>query len=168
MTDLNHEPSIEEAANADETRTPAGVMLVTMVLLISGLLLTSAMLLHYGLKKTGGPEASGQGLAQLLSQLKTREAKDPAAAEAAEKSTGFSLKNLFSRSGDKQTRWPRLKLSGFGLPSEGERGFAIINGKHVIEGSTISGARLTEIQEHGVVLEYKGETRTLIVEINEN
>ncbi len=185
MIELNNEPTLHENDNDAEAASPAGVMFITILLLIGGLLLTSAMFIHYGFKGTGENGESISGLTRVLEMAKSNLASDRAEQElsattpkalpadspadtpdTAAKPSGFNLKNLFSKNGNGSIRWPRLKLAGFGLPADGEVGFAIINGKHIIEGSTINGGvTLVEILSYGVLVEYKGETKTLIVEI---
>lgn len=186
MIKLNTEPTSQDT-DTDAPSTSAGVMFTTILLLIGGLLLTSAMFIHYGF---GGTDENGEsisGLTRAWERAKSTPASPPVNSESNEtvaaaphpanapatttqpdavvKSSGFSLKDIFSKNSNGSVRWPRLKLAGFGRPSDGEIGFAIINGKHVVEGSTISGVTLVEILEHGAVVEYKGETKTLIVEM---
>ena len=185
MIESNDETMPEELNT--ETPVSQGVMFTTMLLLICGLLLTSAMLLHYGLKQTDDEGKTISGLTLALEMMRSRASSDlipgsptTSAAEtespsapvagkidATDEKTGFNLKGLFSKSNDGSVRWPRLKLTGFGLPSQGQVGFALINGKHVVEGGSINNVKLVEILEHGVVVEYKGETKTLIVELTD-
>lgn len=61
-------------------------------------------------------------------------------------------------------RWPPLTLSGFGRGSGNREGFAIINGEQVLVGSIVKGVTIVEILEHGVFVEYLGETKTLTVD----
>jgi hypothetical protein len=75
----------------------------------------------------------------------------------------MSVKRFFPRD-NAEVRWPKLKLTGFGRSADGEGGFGIINEKHVLKGQEISGVKLVEIRAHGVVLEYKGERKTLAVD----
>lgn len=174
------EPNKEPDHDIDVPTASTGLMFTTFLLLISGLLLTSAMFLHYGLAETGETGETLSGLTRTWTMAKRTPsnaqsvpseipvAHTPSATtqkDAAAQSSGFSLKNLFSKNSTSPAHWPRLKLAGFGRPSEGEIGFAIINGKHIAEGGTISGVTLVEILGHGVVVEYKGETKTLIVEM---
>ncbi len=58
-----------------------------------------------------------------------------------------------------------MELTGFGIPADGEIGFAIINGKYVVEGGEANGTTVVEIFEHGVRVEYKGETKTLAIDL---
>ncbi len=180
MIELNKEPDIREN-DAEATSSP-GVMLTTILLLIGGLLLTSSMLIHYGMGTTDENGESTSGLTHLLEMAKGKPTGSPMdseangsatlppaspakAQDAVDKSSGFSLRNLFAGGGN--VRWPRLKLTGFGQPSRGKVGFAIINGKHTIEGGTIKGVTLVKILDQGVQVEYKGETKTLIIEMTE-
>lgn len=184
MTELNNEPAIHENDNEELSPKKPRVMFITILLLISGLLLTSTMLIHYGLAGTDKNGEPISGLTHVMAILKSNPAPKQTDSKAldpkqeihqaepsthAQKTTstpaGFSFKDLFSRSGNGNVHWPRLKLAGFGLPAEGEEGFAIINGKHVAEGSTINDVVLVEILKQGVVVEYKGETKILIVEM---
>ena len=173
MTELSNDPSIQED-DAGAERTPStGVMLVSILLLIAGFLLASAMLIHYG---PGGKTGNGcpmPGFAQTLEKAKGRVA--PAETDAGtptpdnpptavSKPKDGETKGFFRRS--RSVRWPRLKLTGFGIPADGEIGFAIINGKHVVEGGEANGATVVEILEHGVRVEYKGETKTLAIDLS--
>ena len=176
MTELSNEPTFQEDDPGTERKTAPGVMLISILLLIGGFLLASAMLIHYGTEgrdKTGNPRP---GFSQNLEKVKSMVAgaetnpENPAPAQPLETASkpkeADSKKSFFSKQSGK-VRWPRLKLAGFGLPAEGEDGFgfAIINGKHVTVGNTVSGVKLAEILEHGVRVEYKGESKTLSMEL---
>ncbi len=159
-------------------------MLITMLLLISVLILTSAMLMHYALEGKGGAEGTDKfSFAKLLekgksisTQLATNQQQEvrqdePVTAAATPtptetKSTRFGFNRFFGGGGPKSVRWPKLKLTGFGQSADGEGGFAILGGKHVMEGSEIGGVRVVEIRTHGVVVEYKGEQKTLSLELS--
>lgn len=186
MTELNNEPAIHENDNEDLSPAKPGVMFITILLLISGLLLTSAMLIHYGFTGTNESGESISGLTHVIELLTSKSVPKQTESEtsvanqdirqgevhANEQETGsapagFSIKDLFSKTGGGTVHWPRLKLDGFGLPAEGEEGFAIINGKHVGKGGTINDVLLVEIFAQGVVVEYKGETKTLIVKMTD-
>jgi len=153
------------------------VMAVSMLLLISGLILSSAMLMHYATDgREGAAMESTFDFARLMEKgkefsakaLATREQaasgnKPPSATDS--KSADSVVKKFFSGRGNGTVRWPKLKLTGFGTPVDGEVGFAIINGQHVVMGGTVDGATLVKILDYGVLLEYKGETKTIIVEV---
>ncbi len=173
MTELSNEPTLHEDDPGTERKPAPGVMLISILLLIVGFLLASAMLLHYGMEGNGETGNPIPGLAQTLEKAKSMVAatktdpETPAPAkvpEVAAKPKESGIKGLFpAKSGN--VRWPRLELAGFGIPAAGETGFAIINGKHVVVGGEIKGATLVEILGHGVLLEYKGETKTLSIEL---
>ena len=74
-------------------------------------------------------------------------------------------KKNFTKSPRKKVRWPKLKLTAFGKSSDGQSGFAKINGQYVLPGGLIGGkVRLVEIRPHDVVVEYQGETRSLTID----
>ena len=181
MTKPNKESVIREN-DTEDTSSPPGVMFTTILLLIIGLLLTSSMLIHYGMGTTDEKGKSTSGLAHLLERVKrnpTGNSMEPKTngsetlpadsstptQDTADKPSGFSLRNLFAKDGN--VRWPRLKLSGFGQPSKGKVGFAIINGKHILEGNTIKDVTVVKVLDQGVQVEYKGETKTLTIEMTD-
>lgn len=175
MTELSNAPPIPETDKEAPQHTSPWIMLTSMLLLIAGLVLTSAMLVHYALERRSGADGSRFDLSQLLEKGKTLSAqakarvaessKPKAAVEEPEtgKTTGMGMKRFFP-GGNGAVRWPKLKLTGFGKPTDGEGGFAIINEKHVLKEQEIAGVKLVEIRAHGVVVEYKGERKTLAVD----
>ena len=171
MTEMRNTPPMPENDNIATEPSSPWVMIISMLLLISLLVLSSAMLVHYAMDgKEGTIKESVFEFAKLMekgteSTARTEQAEGEALAPATSNPSDSVIKKFFSGRGNGTVRWPRLKLSGFGIPSDGEVGFAIINGKHVVAGSTVNGATLVEILVHGVLVEYKGETKTLIVEI---
>ena len=178
MTETSTPPPAPENDNI----TPASssspwVMIISMLLLISGLILSSAMLMHYAM---GGKEGTAKGFtfdftklmekgkdfsakAQTTKKQATTENEPPVATDS--KPVDSIFKKFFSRGGDRAIRWPKLKLTGFGTPSGSDAGFAIINGKQIVVGGTVNGAALVRILEYGVLLEYKGERKVVIVEV---
>lgn len=150
-------------------------MLTSMILLISGLILSSAMLIHYTKKKTGSTASPSFSFSELFKKGKTlsaqvkakavEEKKQAALTEEPKdtKATESGIKQFFSRN-NSTVRWPKVKLTGFGKSSDGESGFAIINDKHIIVGQKISKVTLIEIGVNSVVVEYKGERKTLAVD----
>lgn len=172
MTETNNSlPNPENNDTPQETTSP-WVMIISMLLLISGLLLSSAMLIHHA---TNGENSSAKkpffdftNLMKKGMALSAKE-KQPEQTETVKKEpaqpTASAVKKLLSSRNGGAVRWPKLKLTGFGAPTNSNTGFAIINGKHIIVGGTVNGATLTEILDHGVRVEYKGESKTLIVEI---
>lgn len=170
MSDLSNEtPNVEESDNFEESSSPR-TMLVTLALLIAGFLLSSTMMLYYASKKTG---TGGKGtdfmidVASLIKkgkinaeQLKNKiEKPKPSTQETLEDPEDKGIGKLFSDRAE-NVRWPKLTLTGFGSSTEG--GFAIINGKQIHPGQQIDGkVTLSEVRSHDIVVEYKGETKTL-------
>ena len=64
-------------------------------------------------------------------------------------------------SSNQKIRWPRLTLSGLGMPSKGHKAFAIINHHHVCVGDSINGVTLIQIMDEEVVVKYKNEVHHL-------
>lgn len=179
MPKTNDKPTSSEKDSDTETPSSSAIMLTTIMLLIGGLLLTSAMLIHYGFKNAKesdtfatnlslAQETAKSKLSKNFAHAKTRiSASRPFATnsqETAAKPSKINFKNLFAKHGKSPARWPKLELSGFGILSHEKTGFAIINQKRIMEGSTIKGVKVLKILSHGVLVEYKGETKTLIVE----
>ena len=174
MTDLSTPPPIQDSETVALEKHSPWVMLISMALLICGLLLASAMLFHYGLKGQAGTE-NGDGFDLSVLIVKSQEfmtksqdeasdtMPDKALSDPSAKSTG--VRTFFSTSNDGSVKWPKLKLTGFGKSVDAEGGFAIINGKNILVGNQIGDVTLTEIRTHGVVVELKGETRILSVEV---
>ena len=178
MTETNTPPPAPENDNITPASSPSpGVMVVSMLLLISGLILSSAMLMHYAMDgKEGTDKEFTFDFAKLMEKGKEFSAKAQTARKQAstenappaamDSTSGDSIfRKFFSRGEGGTVRWPKLKLTGFGTPSSGEAGFAIINGKYIVVGSTVNGATLVKILDYGVLLEYKGERKTIAVEV---
>ncbi len=169
MTETSNPPPIPENDNIPPESVSPWVMFISMLLLISVLILSSAMLVHYAMDGKEGPaKESVFDFAKLIEAGKeffTKGEKQNTEGKTAVAPTASTVKTFFSGGENRAVRWPKLKLTGFGIPSNSKIGFAIINGKHLIVGGTINGATLVEILDHGVLVEYKGETKTLIIEI---
>lgn len=170
MTELRNDPPTQEDDKELQEHLSPWMMLTSMLLLIAGLGLSSAMLVHYALERGGIEDAPRFGISHLLEKGKALSAL-PKATDAGNGTLETSteepvaapgVKRFFS-GGSGSVRWPRLKITGFGKSADGEGGFAIINGNHVLVGQTGSKVKLVEIQTHGVVLEYKGEQKILAV-----
>lgn len=172
MSELKNKLSQPDATPEIEKRSsnPA-VMLITMLLLISALVLTGILMLNQ--VKTNNPELAEKAdgttetsLAQqakaFLNSVTTNATSDPVK-ESATGGDGFSI--FGSRDG--HVRWPRMKLTGYGTRPDGSGGFAIINGHQYQIGQTISGkVKLVDVREYDVLVEYMGETNSLIVDVN--
>lgn len=183
MSELSNDPPIHDEPFEIEEDAPAaqGTLLVTLLLLIAGFLLSSAMLFHYGFKSLpsdGKPEfnlaAWKAKMAATAEQLKKPEAPTqepaegkPVAAGTKEKPEAGGINKLFAPHGDR-VKWPKLKLTGFGSSTDGKGGFAIINGKQYHPGQMIGDkVMVVEIRSLDVVVEYGGETRTLTVDVQD-
>lgn len=178
MTDINTPPPVPENDNTTPVSSSPWVMLITMLLLISGLILSSAILVHYAMDGKEG--ADGKSIVDFsrlfLGEGKELSAESQAAEKQAETATqpsdqaasnpsDSSFFRFFSGKKDDGTvHWPKLKVSGFGKSTDTEAGFAIINGKHVLVNSSIGEVKLVEIRAQGALVEYKGEQKVLTVE----
>jgi hypothetical protein len=178
VTETSTPPPIPENDNMTPAPSSPWVMLISMLLLISGLILSSAMLVHYAMDgKEGAAWDSFFDLAKQFAMEEGEEfsartqAKQSGSENESSASTGsnpsdLSFKKFFSGGGggDGTVRWPKLKVTGFGTSADAEGGFAIINGKHVLVNTFIGEVKLVEIRTHGAVVEYKGEQKILPVE----
>ena len=179
MTETSTPPPIPENDNMTPAPSSPWVMLISMLLLISGLMLSSAMLVHYAMDGKEG--ATWDSFFDLAKQLVMEDAEEfSAGTQAANKQSGaenessvspgsnpsdLSFKKFFSGGGEDGTvRWPKLKVTGFGTSADAEGGFAIINGKHVLVNTFVGEVKLVEIRTHGAVVEFKGEQKILPVE----
>jgi hypothetical protein len=167
-TDL---PPISDKDKPNDASSSSRTMLITMLLLITGLILSSAMMLHYAFD---GGEEGGIGFAGLLEQDGTwtgdsgkRPDEDAAGAPAGELTYApaeSAVSRFFSPRDDGTVKWPKLKLTGFGKSTDAEGSFAIINGQQVMVSNYIGEVQLVEIRAHGAVVEYRGERRVLTVD----
>ncbi len=176
MTELKNEPPISELENEPSKSPSHGVMLISILLLISALLLSSVMLVHYASIGTKRSETipmftfskffeKGKSVSTPLATNRVQKAvvKTADTPELKPKESPFS--KLFGDKDSKLIRWPKLKLTGFGKSTDGEGGFAIINGKQILLNNQIEKATVVEIHTHGVLMEYKGEQKLLSVEL---
>ena len=170
MSKSNTKSDLQE--NTDQKIAPTSVMLTTLFLLIGVLVLTSILLIQYTSRED--PE-NQKSISSVTKNWFTPNQKNPqtntvvAIPEAVpvnahkKENKGFSFKALFPKKTN-SARWPRLNLTGFGDPSTGKIGFAIINGKYLIEGNMVGKVKVRKILKHGVEVEYKGETKVIFVE----
>lgn len=63
----------------------------------------------------------------------------------------------------KGATWPRITVNGILSSSKQGGGAAILNNRMVGANELIEGARVVEVQARGVMMEYKGETRLLLI-----
>jgi len=164
---LNNEPISSEPRVKGSARPSTGAMFIIILLLISGLLLTSIMLFQYSVSGSKGSklkrnEKTATSKTNTVSVQTSKPVSKEPSSTTPKKESGFSFKKLFSD----PTRWPQLKLTGFGLPANGTAGFAIINGEHVFEGNSIKGVTLVKVLDSGVQVEFNGKTKVLIIDIS--
>ena len=175
MTELSNENTLPETDLEQDNSKSPWTMLMTMILLSAGLLLSGAMLLNRAQGKMKSAGAPGTGLSAFLNNGKTllSEAKSRAAQQKeSDLQTGNTTGDLSRDEGVSRffqrpagsVRWPKLKLTGFGSSTDGASGFAIINGQHVIAGQQISKVTVIDIGAQSVIVEFKGEQRTLSVD----
>ena len=100
----------------------------------------------------------------LLSEAKNKAAQQKESDLLAENTNGDEGVGRFFQRQAGTVRWPKLKLTGFGSSTDGASGFAIINGQHVIAGQQISKVTVIDIGDQSVMVEFKGEQRTLSVD----
>ncbi|MEN7972992.1 MAG: hypothetical protein ABFR47_04065 [Verrucomicrobiota bacterium] len=183
-------PPAAEESKFTMTQSSPWLTFISMLLLIALLALSSTMLIYYAsadsekeainpilefaLRQTqrkDPPDAiqtasQNQDLnASLDSSGTTNQSQQNSTSNNSQPPFTESLINkFFPKKGNGKIHWPKLEISGLGFPSENKAGYAIINGKLVVEGHAIKDATLVKILEHGVLIEYKGETKTLAVE----
>jgi hypothetical protein len=167
----NDIPASENPLTGQPRRSP-GIMFITLLLLISGLLLSGFMMIYYSKaykeqapKTATNPNRDRQTSAQLGSIPEQTESA-PLNSENPEiqpEAKNGIMNQLFGAKSD-SVRWPKMKLTGFGIPVDGSGGFAIINNQQYHVGQLIGGkAKLIEVRKHDVVIEMAGETNILTV-----
>lgn len=175
MSDLSNTPEIqEEVYDGQEASTPWS-MLFTMLLLIAGLLLASVLMMNHVNKMKTEPGEKGLGFSELIAKAKALAVRvpspkpvEPVAAPAPQTSPLDNLKKMVSSAGSSdKVKWPRLKLTGFGTSTDGLESFAIINGEQVHPGQIVDKVTVLEVRAHDVVVEYKGEQKTLTMDVND-
>ena len=116
-------------------------------------------------KKGGFSLASIKNLFTSNKATTTNAVTEKPAAKTVEKEPSSGGFKLF---GDRPAKvnWPKLKLTGFGTSADGSGGFAIINNTQVHPGQLINDkVKLVEVREHDVIVEYKGEQKSLTVDV---
>jgi hypothetical protein len=178
LSELSNDPPIPEDADNNEVTASSRTMLVTMILLISGFLMAGTMMIHYSSKKVGSAgenKNTAFSFSAILSQGKeyAEQLQKPKAAppviqlDETAKQEEQKRSALFGKR-DAKVNWPKLKVTGFGSSTSGGGDFAIINGKQILQGQLIDGkAKLAKIRSHDVIMEYKGETKTLSVDVKD-
>ncbi|QBG49182.1 hypothetical protein EGM51_17925 [Verrucomicrobia bacterium S94] len=146
------------------------VMIITMILMTSALILTAVMMIDYATRKKNESTATAAaekplkpGKALTFLKTLTTHTNAPEETTEAERENSFSF---FGKS-DGNRRWPKLKLTGHGMRPDGSGAFAIINGHQYQTGQFINGkVRIIEIRQNDVLVEFSGETNTLIVDVH--
>ena len=179
MSDLSNTPEIQEEIYDGQEASSPWSMLFTMLLLIAGLLLASVLMMNHVNKMKTEPGEKGLGFSELIAKAKAMAVRvpppktvEPVAAPAPQNSPQTSplenLKKMVSSAGSSdKVRWPRLKLTGFGTSTDGLESFAIINGEQVHPGQIVDKVTVLEVRMHDVVVEYKGEQKTLTMDVND-
>lgn len=169
MSDLSNTPELQdELYNGREAPSP-GAMLFTMLLLISGLLLTSMLMINHVSKAKMESGENVSGFSELIAQAKamTARVESPQTVEPEAAPQSSTLGNFKKMVSTEKVRWPRLKLTGFGTSSDALESFAIINGDHVHPGQIVDKVTVVEVRAHDVVVEYMGEQKTLTVNVQD-
>lgn len=63
---------------------------------------------------------------------------------------------------ESSSSWPRVTVNGI-LASGKTQGAAMVNNRMVSAGEQIQGVRIVEVQSRGVVMDFKGETRLVLI-----
>lgn len=191
MSDLSEDALNPEETIEPSPPSSQWPMFITITLLIAALSLTGVMLLHYAEKRvpeegaaeptlavdekaetsTNQVEKTGFSFASIKNFFSSDDKPEAEVAEAdgptpaAEKEASSGGFKLFGDRGA-NVRWPKLKLTGFGTSTDGSGGFAIINNNQIHPGQLIEGkAKLVEVREHDVLVEYQGEQKSLTVDV---
>lgn len=176
MSNMSNIPEMkQDTYDGQEAPSSPWTMLFTMLLLIAGLLLASALMINQ-LSKTGSETGdNGFAFSDFMTKAKSMtvpaappQTEEPAAEASAQTSPLDSLKKMVSSAGSSdRVRWPRLKLTGFGTSTDAMESFAIINGEHVHPGQIVDKVEVVEVRAHDVVVEYMGERKTLTVDVHD-
>ena len=174
MSDLINSDSMHDEREPEEQdEHSTWSMMFTMLLMTGGFLFAGGLLIQQTLSATNKDGAPLFQWSQMVEQARAMRARpevsEPAGEEAAaephsQSSTIEEIKKIVSFAPTDSVRWPRLKLTGFGKSTDGAESFAIINGDLVHAGEYTGKVKLVEIRTHDVVVEYKGEQKTLTVQ----
>jgi len=175
VSNLSNTPEIRQDTYDDQEVPSRWTMLFTMVLLIAGLLLASALMINHLNKNRIETGEDGFDFSGLLTKAKSMmerippsQTVEPETAPTPQTSPLDNLKKMVSSAASSEkVRWPRLKLTGFGTSTDSRESFAIINGEHVHPGQIVDKVQVVEVREHDVIVEYMGERKTLTVDVND-
>lgn len=165
-----------ETGSPDENESSSPlIMLFTMLLLIAGFLFSSVLLLqqtYYACNENGDRILDVEALSAAIQSMGEHTPSDSPREEIAQQQeTSVSplegLRQIVEGSSDGNVRWPRLRMTGFGKSSDGTEDFAIINGDLVHPGENAGKVTLVEVRARDVVVEYRGERKTLTVELED-
>lgn len=176
MSNLSTIDPMPEAGAPDENESSSPLsMLFTMLLLIAGFLFSSVLLLQqtYNARNENGERIlDAEALSAAMQSMGEHTASDSPREEMAQQqepatSPFEGLRQIVEGSSDGSVRWPRLRLTGFGKSSDGTEDFAIINGDLVHPGESAGKVTLVEVRARDVIVEYRGERKTLTVELED-
>ncbi|MBN2162624.1 MAG: hypothetical protein JXR25_10535 [Pontiellaceae bacterium] len=163
------DPLPEENPAMDFKPASPWPMLFTMLLLIAGFLFASMLLIQQALKaedKFGYRILDPQAIVEELERqapasppYSGQQSLEPAPSTPME-----SIKEVVQNPTGK-VHWPSLKLDGFGKSADGNEEYAIINGDLIHPGEYTGKVKLSEVRTQDVIVEYKGEYKTLTLEI---
>lgn len=175
MSDLSKDvPLSDELVNGANANTSQRAMLITMILLVSGLLLTSTMMLYHSNKQNTAPTKAntdhetpkelGLKTASFIKGFRRKVSKEESES-IPDANLRAGVMDQFFGNRNNSARWPKLKLTGFGTSTDGSGGFAIINNHKYKIGERINGkVTLLDIRKHNVLVEWSGETKILTVD----
>jgi hypothetical protein len=178
VNDLSNSLASPENSKTDLNSAGGGRMLVTILLLICTLVLTSIMMIHYGVRMQGSEEGI-RSFSWADLKPKGIETKLPISSNSGAGSViddtpitekeGINDKfgKLLQAHSD-QVRWPKLKVTGLGSSQGGGGDFAIINGNQLHPGQTTKdGITLIEVRAHDIIVEYVGQQRSFPVDLKD-
>jgi hypothetical protein len=168
-----HIPPVSGNKDGIQERSSPWMMIFTLLLLISGFILSSVLLLNYDDSLQARHEGAGASIFELAAQFgqggnRTMQTEsEPIPEKSVEdepEALDSAVRRFFSGGNDGSVRWPKLKLTGFGKSSDAEGAFAIINGRQVLVNTCIDDVKLIEVRTHGAVVEYRGERKMLTLD----
>lgn len=157
MSDLN----LPQKNNTAQNEPTPGTMPITILLLVGGLLLTSAMMVNYTLGTKNIYGKTTVNVSALTENLKEKIIVMNASSSLKKEKTEELL----------PVQWPELTLTGFGTGIGGKDGFAFINGQSVVPGQKLNTAteeeaipvKIIKVVTQGVLVECGGEQKLLTV-----
>ena len=168
-TNASEYPPEDSIIDEEEDRS-SGMMLFTMLILTAGLSFSSILMMNQSLKVQSAEGTPIFVLADVIEESKSL-ANRPILKEMEGGSGSTALSSpiadikqiVISQTSSDKVKWPKLRMTGFGISSDGSESFAIINGDLVHPGELAGKVQLLEVRAHDVVVEYKGERKLLTV-----